>query len=273
MKFILGLLTLLWADFATAAYVNAAQACNAPEKATYSKSVAEELEYFCRLPERVQRNLPEGYWYSPLQYRAWLKALPTRPAARANFGKSIKEGDEIVNRLVLEREACHFYSSISPSVQAGKVDLADPRTFVVLDAPDLLAKCEQLDTYLGQQKLPRCSVVEFAGHSIQAASLDTVFGVEGGLHAYPSSRWLGQLGACLRRISEPRAYAVFSTCGGDTELLADGSYGRAHYWPGKARAQKKLSHLFQMPILSGVGSVSGTTDGGVSSPEGWHLTR
>lgn len=246
--------------------------CTSPALKSYPEEIGRETQYLCRLPDRVRSNVPEVYWLPPVAYQAWLKALPTTPSAPMNFKATAKQSDAAVDKMVLDPKACHFFSSISPSVQKQKVDLKDPRTHVVLDAEDLLARCRAFSKRKGDP----CSVVEFAGHSTQAASLDTVFGVEekrGVLAPYPSAGYLKDLGKCLRDISQPGAHVVFSTCGGDLEVRADGSYGPTHYWPGKEKAQKELASLLGMPVLSGVGFVDGTPAGGVTCEQGWHLSR
>lgn len=250
----------------------AQKVCASSERETYPKAHREELRYLCALPPERQRLVPELYWYSPSQYRSWLKGQSEKATAPANYGPTLTEGDQQVNRLVLQPNHCSFYSTISPSVQRGAV-APSPRTKVVGEFADLLKQCRALHSYLRREKAPRCSVVEFAGHSTQSIGLDTVFGIDirdGRAQVSPSPRDLKKLAACLKKISEDGAPVVFSVCGGDQVIEADGSAGKIHYWPEKQAAQDQLAQVFQRPILSGVGYVDGTPEGGVTSPEGWY---
>jgi len=234
----------------------------------YVVQANDELPYLCALPERVKKNVPEVYWLPSDQYQTWLKRFPKKPSAQLNFGKDLKESHRKVNELVLHQHACHFYSSISPSVQAKVVTKTTPRTKIVLDFADLMDECEAFKRAAGH----KCSVIEFAGHSTQSVGLDTVFGIDEqkGAHRLvtPSKEKLSDLGRCLREISEKNAVVVFSTCGGDAELATK----KLRYWPGKAAAQRDLAALFGMPIVSGIGSVGGTDEGGAACDQGWHLT-
>ena len=187
-----------------------------------------------------------------------------------NFGKNPKESHRLANVLVLDPRACHFFSSISPSVQRKAVDLKDPRTKIVLDDADLLEKCREFATELKRTKAPLCSTIEFAGHSTQSVGLDTVFGIDrkNGVDVVtPSKERIRELGQCLREISDRKAAVFFSTCGGDKEVS-----GSTHYWPEKEPAQKRLAVLLQMPVISGIGFVDGTPEGGVTCDEGWHVS-
>jgi hypothetical protein len=250
----------------------ARRTCASSERQKYPEEMKDELRYLCALPDRVKQNVPEVYWLGPAEYQKWLEGQSDKPAAPANFGVTREEGDREVNRMVLQPGACHFYSSISPSVQHNKVNGRDPRTRVVSDLDDLLESCRSLALSIEKGAQSKCSVVEFAGHSTQAIGLDTVFSLHGG-KPLPSQAGLEKLGKCLRRIAEPKAYVVFSVCGGDRLAGLPKHLGATHYWPGKSVAQKELTQIFRLPILSGVGFVDGTPEGGVTSEKGWYLTK
>lgn len=240
--------------------------CAEVRKPGYVVKENDELPYLCALPERVKRNVPEAYWWPHEKYQKWLKGMPRETSAKLNFGKDLKESHRKVNELVLHPKGCHFYSSISPSVQAKAVTKDTPRTKIVLDFDDLMDQCR---AFRGGEK---CKVVEFAGHSTQSVGVDTLFGIDevaGKRVMTPSKEKLKALGACLREISEKGAMVVFSTCGGDAEHETK----QVRYWPGKEAAQRELAGLLGMPILSGIGLVDGTDEGGAVCEQGWHLTE
>lgn len=275
MNLVLALLCFTIPALASASVLEKAdRICNGPERHTYSSDEKGELQYLCALPERVKRNVPEVYWMEPTEYQKWLSGQSEKPTASCNFGKNEKEGDQTVNRMVLEPNGCHFYSSISPSVQKNKISREDPRTKIVWDFDDLMSQCRTIATAI-ESGQPRCHVIEFAGHATQSVGLDTIFGVQSGkrLEYSPSENALQRLGRCLRRIADKKAYVVFSVCGGDRVATRPEGSGVSHYWPGKSVAQQRLTAIFELPILSGIGFVDGTPEGGVTAEGGWHLTE
>jgi hypothetical protein len=237
-------------------------------------SPSDERPYLCKLPAKVRRNIPDCYWWSPDQYRKWLQRFPAVPSATINLGTTAEESHKLANALVLDPKACRFFSLLSPSVQKGDVSTKDGRTFLVADPADFLAQCDQFAQAIAAKTKPACSVVEFAGHSTQSVGLDSIFGIDlqdGQLKDFPSQAGLEAIGKCLRSISVAKAPVFFSTCGGDRVATGKGG-GKVHYWPGKKRAQEQLRKYFQLPIISGVGLVSGTDDGGVRCDQGWFQT-
>lgn len=235
----------------------------------------DERPYLCQLPERIKQNVPDLYWWSPEKYLTWLRTFSLKSTAPLNLGKDLKESHKLANAYVLDPNACHIYSSISPSVQKNAPYLKEKRTWIAIDAPDLLQKCEAIGKTFAENRSPLCSAVELAGHSTQSIGLDTVFGIdqrEGKIFITPSAEYLKQLGHCLRKISVPGAPVFFSTCGGDKEVTKSG-VGPTHFWPAKAKHQKELAALFRMPVISGIGFVDGTPEGGVTCDDGWHLSK
>lgn len=272
----IAILILALAGQAQAASGRWAKACEEIGRPDFRADTDDERPYFCSLPDRVKMNIPEVHWWPSERYQKWLRALPRDPAATLNLGKDARESHLKANAYVLAADACHFFSSISPSVQKNASYLKDPRTKIVLDAQDLLARCRDFGDAFAKDKQPLCSAIEFAGHATQSVGLDTVFGIDekdGREVLTPSRNGLKEIGDCLRSISRPGAVVLFSTCGGDKEVGKDGALGPAHFWPGKESAQRELSKLMQMPIVSGIGFVDGTPEGGVTCDEGWHLSK
>jgi hypothetical protein len=236
-------------------------------EASYQK----EQEYLRALPKRVLKNLPELYLWDMATYQKWLRNQ-SLVGAEDNFAKSSPDRDALVSRLVTEKHSCHFYSMISPSVQSNGVEKSF-RNRIVSDFEDLISQCHQLRAGIQKKRLAKCSSIEFAGHSTVGTGLDTVFGIDfrkGTEAIFPKEGSLKELGKCLRSISAKGAKVVMSVCGGETSQNPDGSWGQRFHWPGKEKSQRKLVSLLQMPVLSGVGPVVGTSDGGVWSPNGWH---
>lgn len=234
-----------------------------------------ELHYFCALGEGTRQQIPDAYWLAPDPYQEWLARFPSRPQSLANLAPTFKQGHQKANELVLHPEACRFYSIISPSVQKGSMDPHDPRTAIVSSTGELLESCQRLRQKQTRGE-PLCSTIEFAGHSTQSVGLDLIFGIHRTRNQttyFPSKEALLEVGACLRSISRIDAPVFFSTCGGDLARDRDGKpTGTTHFWPLKSRAQRELSQLLQMTVISGVGHVSGTEEGGVRSDWGWHFT-
>jgi len=250
-------------------------ACAKASQPGFSTGAGDELPYFCALPERVKKKVPEVYWWPQERYQTWLVSLHPKPAS-LNFGKDPKDSHQKANAMILDPKACHFFSSISPSVQRKAVDLKDPRTKIVLDDDDLLAQCQGLSKEFKRSGAPLCSVIEFAGHSTQSVGLDTVLGIDeqqGKKIVIPSPKRVREIGQCLRNISAKGAAVFFSTCGGDLAYSKDGGPRQTYFWPGKEAAQKELTQLLKMPVISGIGFVDGTPEGGVTCDEGWHLSE
>lgn len=266
MRFILALFFLSAIGYSADSHRDACEKVRQPD---FKAEAGDETPYLCELPHRVKENIPEVYWWADEKYQKWLAELPAKGQAPANFGKSHLDSHEKVNRLVLSPKACHFYSSISPSVQK-KVVAQDSRTRIVLDHHDLLAQCRVLARKIKNRKIPPCSTIELAGHSTQSIGLDTVFGIDevkGNQVFIPSAKTIDEIGSCFRAIAAKGAHVVFSTCGGDKDVA-----GGKRFWPGKLRAQSRLREMIQLPIISGVGIVEGTKEGGVACDDGWHVT-
>ncbi len=254
---------------------NESNFCTKAREPGFQTEADDERPYLCQLPQRIKKNVPELYWWSPEKYVAWLKTFSLKPTATLNLGNDLKESHRLANAYVLDPNACHIYSSISPSVQKNAPYLKNKRTWITLDSQDLLLKCEEIGQTLAKNGEPLCSVIELAGHSTQSIGLDTVFGIDerkGKKVITPSKDYLKSLGKCLKTISSYQAPVFFSTCGGDIEVVSPG-LGPTHYWPGKEKRQQELADLFQMPVISGIGFVDGTPEGGVTCDNGWHLSE